>query len=370
MIELKENIYSVGVTDSKIRIFHGYEVPFGTTYNAYLVIDDKITLVDFVKASFNDEFIKNIKEVLGDKKIDYMICNHVEPDHSGAMPELVRQYPEAIVIGTASCQKELAVYYPELKLNFQVVKAGDSISTGKFNFDFIPMPMIHWPDSMSTYLREEKILFSNDAMGQHIASGKVYDTEIGLDTFLERAGDYYANIVLPYGSQVSKLLETVSKLEIAMVCPSHGVIITEYIPVIVEKYSAWCKNIVDDQKCVIIYDTMWGTTEKLANILEEESKAKGLSVEKINLSQKHYSYAMGRILEVKYIFVGSPTLNNEMMPTVSAFLTYMKGLRPQNRCGKAFGSYGWSGESISKVSDVLVSCGFEILESLKAQWNV
>ena len=369
-MQIHENIYSVRAVDSEIRIFHGYQTPIGTTYNSYLVIDDKITLIDFVKRPFADELINNIKTILGDRPIDYIICNHVEPDHSGALPVVVKEYPTAIVYGTMNCEKELKAYYPDVTYDFVKVKNGDTLSTGKYTFKFLPMPMVHWPDSMATYLQGEKILFSNDALGQHIGTGEMFDDEISLEHLLDRAGDYYANIVLPFGMQVGKLLETVRGLEIQMICPSHGVILKNHIPQMVEKYAIWCENKTNEKKAVIVFDTMWGTTRKLAQRLNYEYVQNGYSVELINLSEKHHSYAMARILDAKYIFVGSPTLNNQIMPTVSAFLTYMRGLKPKNRIGCAFGSYGWSGESVGQINDILTSCGFEMLEPIKTMWNV
>ncbi|WP_243158139.1 FprA family A-type flavoprotein [Aminipila terrae] len=261
MITIAENIYSVGIVDKDVRIFHGYFTPIGTTYNSFLVIDEKVTLIDFVKEKFTDDFLKNIEEILQGKTIDYIICNHVEPDHSGALPGVMEKYPHAMIYGTANCEKGLKAYYPHAKYDFTVVKSGDSLNTGKFNFKFIPMPMVHWPDSMSTYLEEEKILFSNDAFGQHTGTGEIFDTEKGLDKFIDRAADYYANIVLPFGIQVAKLIQAVSGFEIKTICPSHGVIVTKYIPEIVQKYISWSKNETDDQRVLIVYDTMWGTTK-------------------------------------------------------------------------------------------------------------
>jgi len=369
-MEIRKNIYSVRAVDGGIRIFHGYETPVGTTYNSYLVVDERVTLIDLVKAPFADTLIKNIKAVLGGRPVDYIICNHVEPDHSGALPEIIKEYPSAAVYGTANCEKGLRAYYPGCKYEFVKVGKCDTLPTGRYTFSFIPMPMVHWPDSMSTYLREEKILFSNDALGQHIGTGELFDGELSPDYLFDRAGDYYANIVLPFGAQVKKLLEGLRDLDIELVCPSHGVILGRNTPLMLQKYAEWLNDKTDDNKAVIIYDTMWGTTRKLAEKLSEEYAGKGFSVEIINLSERHHSYAMARLLEAKYIFVGSPTLNNQMMPTVSAFLTYMKGLKPKNRVGLAFGSYGWSGESVGQINDVLASCGFEMLEPVKAVWNI
>ncbi len=372
-MKLRENIYSVGAIDRDVRIFHGYETPIGTSYNAYLIIDEKVTLIDFVKKPFAQTLLDNIKAVLGDRKLDYIICNHVEPDHSGALPEVIQEYPDAMVYGTPNCEKELRIYYKETKFNFTQVKAGEELCTGKYAFNFIPMPMVHWPDSMASFLTghpDGGILFSNDALGQHIGTGEIIDTELPLEKLLDRAADYYANIVLPFGMQVGKLLEGVGKLSISMICPSHGVVLTKYIGEMVERYSKWSQNSVDDKSVTIVYDTMWGTTKKLAEQLAKEYEDKGFNVSTICLSEKHHSYAQYKLLESKYIFVGSPTLNNQVMPSVAAFLTYMKGLKPKNRVGKAFGSYGWSGESIGHVNDILSSCGFEMLDMLKVNWNV
>lgn len=370
MNTISEKIYSVGAVDKDVRVFHGYHTPIGTSYNAYLIVDEKITLIDFVKAKFSGELLSNIKETIGDKKIDYIICNHVEPDHSGALPEIIKEYPDALIYGTASCKNELEIYYPDSKFEFKTVKAGDELNTGKYTFKFIPMPMVHWPDSMSTYLAEEKILFSNDALGQHIGTGEFSDSDLSAEKLFDRAADYYANIVMPFGMQVTKLLNEVSKYEIKTVCPSHGVILQKHIGDMVSRYAAWSKNECDENKCIIVYDTMWGTTAKMAERLKGEYESKNLNVEVINLSEKHYSYAMAKCIDAKYIIVGSPTLNNEMLPSVAAFLTYIKGLKPKNRIGQAFGSYGWSGESIKNIDSILKVMNFEVLEPVKAKWNI
>lgn len=369
-MEIRNNIYSVGVIDREIRMFHGYQTPFGTTYNSYLILDEKVTLIDLVKSNFTDEFIFNIKNILGDRQLDYIICNHIEPDHSGAFPAILKLFPQAMVYGTSNCEKGLKAYYPECKYDFVCVKSGDNLSTGKFTFNFIPMPMVHWPDSMATYLLNEKILFSNDAFGQHIGTGELTDDQLDLEELIDRAADYYANIVLPFSSQVKKVLDIINKYNIDIICPSHGVILTNTISKIINKYIDWSNHIIDDNKVVIIYDTMWGTTKKLAYKLNDEYIEKGFNVKLINLSQQHYSYAMTSILEAKYVFIGSPTLNNQMLPTVSAFLTYMKGLKPKNKTALAFGSYGWSGESISQINDMLLSCGCKVLEPVKVLWNI
>ncbi len=369
-MKLKGTVYSVGVVDKKIRIFHGYETPLGTTYNAYLVVDEQVTLVDFVKENFAGQLLDNIKEVLGERPVDNIICNHVEPDHSGALPQVVAAYPNAKIYGTANCLKGLTAYYRDVELNFVVVKKGDSLCTGRYNFNFIPMPMVHWPDSMATYLAEEELLFSNDAFGQHYGGGELLDTEIEKTMLLERVANYYANIVLPFGMQVKNVAGVLSQYPISMICPSHGVALSECsIAEVLQSYTRWASGEVQPKKLAIIYDTMWHTTEKMAEQLREEYAAQGFDVTVLSLSDVHYSEAMSQLLECSHIFVGSPTLNNGMMPTVAAFLEYMKGLKPKNRTGMAFGAYGWSGESINDVEKILTSCGFEMLPSRKVQWN-
>jgi len=370
-MQIAQNIYSVGIIDREVEFFHAYRSPVGTTYNAYLVIDgDHRILIDCVKARFADSFLENIREVIGEEPLTDIICNHVEPDHSGSLPAVLAAYPEVAVYGTAACKRELDIYYPGMDYKFETVIAGDLLETENCTFTFIPMPMVHWPDSMSTYLAEHKMLFSNDAFGQHIGTGELRDSELSREYFLQRASEYYGTIVLPFGAQVVKLLDAAKELDIETVCPSHGVIIETYLDDIVAKYRSWATGELDDFEATIIFDTMWGTTAKMAERIKDEYESKGLSVRMFNLSEEHYSTAMANILESKYIAVGSPTLNNQMLPNVAAFLVYAKGLKPKNRIGRAFGSYGWSGESVKYIQAELESMGFEIEEAYKAQWNI
>lgn len=363
-IKLRENIYAVGAIDYDVRIFHGYKTPFGATYNAYLIIDDTITLVDFTKKAFSRELLANIEEICPVSKIGCMIANHIEPDHSGSLPAVAERIPDAPIYCTAGAARGLKQYYGK-DFNLKIVKNGDTLSTGRYTFSFIPAAMVHWPDSMLTYLQEEKILFSNDAFGQHIAVPEVYDDDLGLDRLMERAGDYYANIVLPFGPQVEKLLEQAQALDIDMICPSHGQVLRSYIPQVLEGYHRWARNEVKENKTVIVYDTMWGATERLAFHLAEKEREAGRDVHVLDLRQIHPSSAMAEVLEAKYIYIGSSTLNRNLMPTVAAFLTYMKGLSPKGRVGMAFGSYGWSGESVGQIETVLTELGWEILPQVK-----
>ncbi|MFI3129456.1 MAG: FprA family A-type flavoprotein [Bacillota bacterium] len=369
VFKIAENIYSVGIVDKEVRIFHGYETPHGSTYNSYLVIDEKISLIDNVKGKFTDEFIANISEIVPLDKIDYIITNHIEPDHSGSIEKVMELAGNATVVATAAAIRGLGGYYKLDNSRMQAVKAGDTLCTGKYNFHFVPMPMVHWPDSMCTYLAEEKMLFSNDAFGEHYGSDFHFDDEVDADFLAESMENYYGNIVLPFGMQVLKIIEAASKLDIKMILPSHGLILRSDLGKYIAKYVEYANNVCDEKKAVIVYDTMWGATELMADELKKEWEADGLNVEVIKLSDVHYSIAMGKITQAKYIAVGSSTLNRQMMPTVAAFLCYMKGLSPKGRTGLAFGSYGWSGESIALVQKELEACGMEILPARKTTWK-
>lgn len=368
-VKICDNIYYVGSEDYDVRMFHGYLVPFGATYNAYLVIDEKITLIDFVKEPFTEDLVANIERVVPLEKIDVMICNHIEPDHSGALPALAERLPNVPIYATAAAGRGLKQYYKR-DFNLVPVKKGDTLCTGRYHFHFLPMPMVHWPDSMSTYLAEEEILFSNDAFGQHLATKERFDDEIGLERLLERAGNYYANIVLPFGAQVNKVLAEAAQLSIRMICPSHGVILRSYIPQMLEKYKKWANYESDEDRAVVIYDTMWGSTRILAERIAADFESRGVHAKRIDLAKTHVSEAISDVLEARYIAVGSPTLNRNVMPTVAAFTTYLKGLAPKNRVGLAFGSYGWSGESIAQIEALLRDeCGYEMMESVKAVYR-
>lgn len=360
-IKIRDHIYAVGARDPEVRIFHGYATPFGATYNTYLILDgDKRILVDNVKASFTEEFFKNIEEICPVEQIDILIQNHIEPDHSGSFPALLRRCPNLEVYCTAGAQKGLKAYYG-WEGNCHLVKLGDTLCTGSYTFRFVPAPMVHWPDSMLTYLEEEKILFSNDAFGQHICASVAYDDELGHERLMERAIDYYGNIVLPFGTQVTNLLKAASQFEIDLICPSHGVMLRKFIPEMISAYSRWAKNETDPNKVVMVYDSMWGSTEEMTREICSEYENQGLHVHVHCLRDEHYSAVMGDVVDAKYIFVGASTLNNTMMPTVAAFLTYMKGLKPKNRVGMAYGSYGWSGEATKQVSEIMEGLGWEVL---------
>ncbi len=364
--EIKKGIYWVGGIDWGLRDFHGYLTQRGSTYNAYLIVDEKITLIDTVKHYMYDEMIKRISNIVDPAEIDYIISNHVEMDHSGGLPELMKVAKDATIITSPKGKSGLKAHYKE-DWNFQLAKPGEELNLGSRTLKFVLTPMVHWPDNMVTYCPEEKILFSNDAFGQHYASSERFADETSFDIVMEEAKKYYANIVMPYGRQVQGVLKIVADLDIEVIAPSHGVVWRTFVPEIIEKYQKWSVNRVDD-KALIIYDTMWGSTKKVAHSIQEAFEDKGVSTRFLSLDVNHRSDIITEVLTAKYICVGSPTLNNNMLPSVAAFLTYLKGLAPKNRIALAFGSYGWGGQSIGQVEEVLADCGFDLLDQIKVNY--
>ncbi len=358
-IRITQDIYWVGAIDWSVRNFHGYTTGRGTTYNAYLIMDEKITLIDTVKEPFTKDLLDRISSVVDPEKIDYLISNHVEMDHSGAIPEVMKVCKNAqIVTSSPNGLKGLKAHYGE-NYPYLSVKAGDSLSIGKRTLNFVPTPMLHWPDNMVTYCPEEEILFSNDAFGQHYASSGRFVDEEPFSVVMEEAKKYYANIIMPYGKQAHGAYEVVHGLKLKLIAPSHGVMWKSHIEDVLEAYRTWSSN-EPEEEAIVVFDSMWHSTEKLAITIAEAFQKKGVPVKLYDLKVNHGSDIVTEVLTSKYIAVGSPTLNNGMLPTVAAFLCYLKGLSPKNRKAFAFGSYGWGGQSIGQVEDELKACGFEI----------
>jgi flavorubredoxin len=365
-VEVRNGIYWVGGIDWNLRNFHGYLTPRGSTYNAYLIIDEKITLIDSVKHYLIDEMLERIASIIDPSRIDYVICNHVEMDHSAGIPRILELAPNAKVICPSQGERGLRDHYKK-DWKFNVVKSGDTLSIGKRSLQFIQTPMIHWPDNMVSYCPEEKILFSNDAFGQHLASPERFDDEYPLGITIEEAQKYYGNIVLSYNSQVQKALEALSGLDIKMIAPSHGLIWRKHVKEILEKYSRWSSNTTDNM-ALIVYDTMWESTAKMADAIRNGFEECGVKVRMASLKHAHISEIMTDVVEAKYICVGSPTMNSQMLPTVSGFMTYLKALSPKKREAFAFGSYGWGGQSVDHIRDGLKECGFQVHDSIKVKY--
>jgi flavorubredoxin len=359
VIKILDNIYSVGVIDWNVRTFHGhtYTTKRGTTYNAYLIIDEKIALVDTVYGPFADELIENIKQVIPPEKIDYIIANHVETDHSGAMPKLMKLCPKAKVIGTAKCKEGLYKNYYG-SWDFQVVKTGDTLKLGKRSLSFIEAPMIHWPDSMFTYCPEEALLMPNDAFGQHLATAERFADEVDQCSLWDEAAKYYGNILWPLGLIILKKIEEVQKLNlpIKIIAPSHGVIWRKDPMQIVNKYAYWAKNEVTP-KVVITYESMWGSTEKMARFIADGLMDAGLSVKIFDVATSDRTEIIKEMLEAKGFIFGSSTHDNNMLPAMAGFLEFVSGLLAKNRLACAFGSFGWAGGAVKEIEEVIAKAG-------------
>jgi flavorubredoxin len=369
-VKIKEGFYWVGAIDWNVRNFHGYSTFKGTTYNSYLLIDKKITLFDTVKHGFEEELLSRIKSIINPEKIDYLIVNHIEPDHAGGFLKIVEIIkPEKIFI-TQRGKDGLKNYLHKNDFPFEEVSTGKEIKIGERTIRFIETPMIHWPDSMISYIPEEKILVSQDAFGAHYATSNRFDDEVDYCTLIEESAKYYANIVLPYSPRVQNLLKTIKELglEIELICPDHGVVWRKHINEIIQLYENW-SNYIAEKRAVIIYDTMWKSTEKMAYAIMDGIIKEGVETRLFKLSVSDITDVMTEVMLAKGLVLGSPTLNNGLMPTVASFVHYMKGLRPRNKIGAAFGSYGWSGESVKLLNDILNEIKAEIVhEGIKVKF--
>jgi len=360
--EILPNIYSVGVVDWNVRTFHGhtYTTKRGSTYNAYLIIDEKIALVDTVYGPFTNELIENIKEIISVEKIDYIIANHVETDHSGALPAIMKLCPKAKVFGTQKCKEGLYKNYHE-EWDFQTVKTGDKLKLGKRQLTFVEAPMVHWPDSMFTYCPEEQLLMPNDAFGQHYATSEGFDDLVDEGALMDEAAKYYGNILWPLGQVILRKIEEVQKMNIPikMIAPSHGIIWRKDPMKIVSAYIPWAKN-ETKPKVVVVYETMWRATEKMARRIIEGVADAGISVKLFDISSSDRTEIIKEMLDAKGFIIGSSTHDNGMLPTMAGFLEFLKGLKPKNRIAAAFGSYGWAGGAVNSIEKVLKETGIEV----------
>jgi len=368
-LEIARDVYWVGAIDWNIRDFHGYSTYQGTTYNAYLIVDDKITLIDAVKKEFADQLIERIGKIVDPKKIAYVVSNHTEMDHSGGLARVMHRVGEDKPLFCSKMgHKNLRKHFAH-KWNYNPVESGEELSLGKRTLTFLETRMLHWPDSMFSYLKEDRILFSSDAFGQHYAGLERFDDEIG-EAIMPHAKKYFANILLPYSSLVLKLVEQVTKMGLAldMICPDHGIMWRKDPAKIINAYVQWSKQ-EPARKALVIYDTMWHSTERMAEAVVEALGREGVDAQPMHLRSRHRSDIMTEVLDAGAVIIGSPTINNGLFPTVSDFLTYIKGLKPQNKIGAAFGSYGWSGESVGLINKELEAMKFSVVDpGLKIQY--
>ncbi len=354
VVEIKNGVHWVGAVDWDIKDFHGYSTYKGTTYNSYLILDDKITLFDTVKKPFKNDLLHNIYKVIEPSKIDYLVINHVEPDHSGSIPEMVEIIKPEKIFCSARGKKALLDHYHREDWPYEVVSSGQEVSIGKRTISFLETRMLHWPDSMFSYIKEDALLISSDAFGQHWATTERFNDEVDSPELMKHALKYFANILLPYAGLVQKLLADVQKmnLKIDMIAPDHGLIWRQNPLQIVEAYSRWSKQ-ESRRKALLVYDTMWHSTEMMAKAIADGLIESGISVRIMNLACEHRSEIITELMDSKAVIVGSSTLNNGMLPRMADMLCYMKGLKPMNKFAASFGSYGWSGEAVKQIGKSL-----------------
>lgn len=373
---VKNNVSWVGHIDWELESFHGddYSIHNGSSQNAYLVQEEKTVLIDTVWKPHSNDFVANLKTEIDLKSIDYIIVNHGEVDHSGALPELLQEIPGTPIYCTANAVKSLTGQYHQPDWNFQVVKTGDSLDIGNGKkLVFVEMRMLHWPDSMATYLTEDNILFSNDAFGQHFAVKELFNDRADQCQLMAEAIKYYANILTPFSPLVkNKLKEIIGlNLPIDIIAPSHGAIWRDNPMQIVEKYQEWADNYQTDQ-ITIIYDTMWNGTQKLAHLIAEalSEASPDTRVKVCNLAVSDKNDVVTEIFRSKAIVVGSPTVSNDILSSVGGFLHFVREMKFKGKKAAAFGCYGWSGEGNKVLREILTNSGFDVIEDeVKCNWN-
>jgi flavorubredoxin len=352
-VQVSDRVHWVGAIDWGIRNFHGYATARGSTYNAYLIMADKITLVDTVKASYFDELLARLASVVEPSKIDYIISNHAEMDHTGSLLQMIQAVKPEKVFASTMGARALRDHF-HLEDEITPVRDGEVLDLGSASLTFLETRMLHWPDSMMTYLAEDKFLFSQDGFGMHLASSERFADEIEDWILDQEAARYYANILLPFSPVITKLIQRLEKLgiDIETIAPDHGPIWRQKPRRIVDLYARWAEQ-RPTRKAVVVYDTMWGSTDKMARSIGDGLRAGGATVKLLPLGSSHRSDVATEILNAGALLVGSPTINNTVFPTVADVLAYLRGLKPQNLVGAAFGSYGWSGEAVGQVRESL-----------------
>jgi len=372
---IKNNVHWVGKVDWELRTFHGEELSThrGSTYNSYLIQEEKTALIDTVWSPYADEFVENLSQEINLDDIDFIIANHGEADHSGALPALMKKIPDTPIYCTSNAVKSLRGQYHQ-DWNFQVVKTGDHVDIGNGKqLVFVEMTMLHWPDSMATYLTGDNILFSNDAFGQHLATEALFNDRVDRCQLYQEAEKYYANILNPFSAQLRKKLQEISSLDlpIEIIATSHGVSWRDDPMQIVEQYTRWADDYQENQ-VTIVYDTMWNGTKTLA-----ESISAGLTdadpemtVKTFNIAKSDVNDVITEVFKSKAVLLGSPTMSNSMLPSVAGFIHLMKSLRFKNKKAAAFGCYGWSGEAVKLMNGLLTDAGLEVVsDGFRTPWN-
>ena len=371
-LELASGVYWVGVADWELRVFHGHELSThrGSTYNAYLIVDEKVVLVDTVWGPFADELLRNISEIIDPARIDIVVANHAEVDHSGGLPAVMQAAPNATVVVSERGRESIEGYYHR-PWNFRPVKTGDRINIGRRELVFIEAPMLHWPDSMFTYLTGDNILMPNDAFGQHYATAFRFNDQVDREELYEEAIKYYANILTPFSTMVTRKINDVLALNLPVnvIAPSHGVIWRQDPLQIVKKYQEWAAQ-KPEKSAVIAYDTMWQATRRMAEAIGEGLAESGVPFKIYNMAVSDRNDVNTEIFKSRAVIVGSPAFNQGLLPTIRPLLEDLKGLKFQNKIGAAFGSYGWSGESVQILEEHMKACKIPVAaEGVRAKWQ-
>jgi anaerobic nitric oxide reductase flavorubredoxin len=370
--ELAKGVYWVGYVDWALRHFHGYELSThrGSSYNAYLIVDEKIVLVDTVWGPFGDRLIDNIREIVDPAKIDIVVANHAEMDHSGSLPLIMRHTPNATVIVSKRGRESVEAHYHQ-PWNFRAVQTGERINIGKRELVFIEAPMLHWPDSMFTYVTGDNILISNDAFGHHYATSSHFNDEVDQDELYTEALKYYANILTPFSNMVLRKIDEVLALNLPvnMIAPSHGIIWRKNPLQIVKQYQKWAAQI-PDKSAVICFDTMWDGTRHLAEAIGEGLISENVPYKSYFLPVSDHNDVITEIFKSKAVIIGSPTFNGGILPTVAPILEDIRGMKFQNKIGAAFGCYGWSGESVKTLEEHLAKSKItKVADGVLAKWQ-
>lgn len=372
--KINDNVTWVGVKDWELRRFHGdeYSTHRGSSYNSYLIKDEKIVLIDTVWMPFGKKFVEELKKEIDLNKIDYIIVNHGEIDHSGALPELMKEIPNIPIYCTSNGIKSLKGHY-HMDWNFVPVKTGDKLNIGKRDIIFIEAKMLHWPDTMFSYMTEDNILFSNDGFGQHYASEFLFNDLVDEAELYQEAIKYYANILTPFSKFVEKKIDEILGLGVPvnMICPSHGIIWRDNPLQIVNKYMEWAKDYQENQ-VTIIYDSMWECTKKMAEAIAKGIKIynNDINVKLFNSSRSDKNDVVTEVFKSKAILVGSSTVNKGYLYSIAGMLELIKGMDFKNKKAAAFGSYGWSGEAVKLITEELKHAGMDVVDDgIKALWN-
>lgn len=360
--KIAEKVYWVGAVDWNIRDFHHISTNKGTSYNSYLILDDKKVLIDTVKSHFFGDMLSRIKELIDPSELDYIVVNHMEPDHSGSLELLKNIARKAIIIVSEKFGEESIARTFHRNWDIMPVKEGNELTLGKRHLRFIPIPMVHWTDSMADYLVEEQVLFPNDAFGEHFAPGKLFDDENNLDEVMYELKKYYATLLVHLSQPIKRALDKLTPLPIKLIAPCHGVIWRSKIGDVVEKYRKWSSG-YSLEKALVLYGHMWGSTEKMAYAIAEGFRDEGIEHRVYDLCIADRNEVIAEALDSRALIVGSSTMHNGMLPPVAAFLCQLKGLRSSGKFGAAFGSYGWGGGAIKAIEQELKLAGLEIIST-------